>query len=180
MDAKTLLVGQKVWMQSGRHTRKGRIVNITDQYVEVEPYPLVENETRCLFRFHPSGLAYIGEGVVGRVQSPGTEYGPYILLETSVKTPVETKYSVGQEVCMRSGGYTRKGRVAEVTELYVEVEPYPLVENETECLIRFHHNGKAGSGWEGLGLWEYHGGGWLQSDPRTPDWELVDNHSAAG
>ena len=86
---------------------------------------------------------------------------------------------VGQEVWMRSGVYTQKGKVAEVTEQYVSVELF-LGENHVRGFIRFDTNGKTGTGWDGLGYFEYIGEevGMLQSDPRLPGtefgpWELT-------
>lgn len=104
---------------------------------------------------------------------------------------------VGQEVWLKSGPYTRKGKVVDISFLkdYVQgpngarlklpvgvvgVEPLHT-ENEMRYLILFDANGKTGDAWNGLGFWEYIGDelGWLQSDPRTPGtayghWELVD------
>jgi len=109
---------------------------------------------------------------------------------------------VGQEVWLKTGPYTRKGKVVDISFLkdYVQgngarlklpvgvagVEPVePLyTENELRCLILFDANGKTGDAWNGLDSWEYIGDeiGWLQSDPRTPGtayghWELGDTSS---
>lgn len=93
---------------------------------------------------------------------------------------------VGQEVWMRSGVYTQKGKVAEVTEQYVDVE-VSRAENAVRGFIRFDANGKTGTGWDGLGYFIYVGEevGMLQSDPRTPGtefgpWELTDIEVAPG
>lgn len=107
---------------------------------------------------------------------------------------------VGQEVWLKSGPYTRKGKVVDISFLQdcrqhqtgprlkppvgvVGVEPLHT-ENEMRYLILFDANGKTGDAWNGLGSWEYIGDkiGWLQSDPRTPGtaygpWELVDTPS---
>lgn len=106
---------------------------------------------------------------------------------------------VGQDVWLKSGPYTRRGKVADISFLQniqrrnagqleppvgaVGVELVPIA-NETRCLILFNAKGKTGDAWNGLGAWEYIGDeiGWLQSDPRTPGteygpWEL-DNRRA--
>jgi hypothetical protein len=108
---------------------------------------------------------------------------------------------VGQEVWMRSGPYTQKGKVVaavssspgtvenggeiSVPKWYVEVEFLPHFNGGTagkwdagHFFIRFDANGKTGTGWDGLGFFEPHFGGTLQVDPRTPGtmcgpWELV-------
>jgi hypothetical protein len=73
-----------------------------------------------------------------------------------------------------------------IPEWYVEVEFLPPA-NANEKIggiwdtgpffIRFNAEGKTGTGWDGLGFFEPHCGGRLQSDPRTPGtkfgpWEL--------
>jgi hypothetical protein len=87
---------------------------------------------------------------------------------------------VGQAVRMRSGCRTQEGKVAEVTEQYVLVGVICADKTESREFIRFDHNGKTGTGWDGLGSFEYIGKevGMLQSDPRLPGtefgpWELV-------
>ena len=86
---------------------------------------------------------------------------------------------VGQDVWMKSGPYTQKGKVAEVTEQYVDVDVF-LDKNAVGGFIRFDANGKTGTGWDGLGYFVYIGKEVLQSDPRLPGtefgaWELVNN-----
>jgi hypothetical protein len=95
-------------------------------------------------------------------------------------------YRVGQEVWMQSGPYVQKGKVSEMTEKYVLVEVLstkggaPGWQNPGYYFIRFDSNGKTGTGWDGLGLFEYIGPevGMLQSDPRIPStqfgpWKLI-------
>jgi hypothetical protein len=77
---------------------------------------------------------------------------------------------VGHAVWIRSGPYTQKCKVAEITEQYVAVE-LPRVENAVRGFIRFDATtGKTGTGWDGLGYFEYIGEevGILQSDPVSP------------
>lgn len=90
------------------------------------------------------------------------------------------KLVVGQSVWARCGYRTLEGKVvnvepwmaAHMKEQSVAVELI-LDENHVRRLVVFDPNGKTGTGWDGLGLWEYIGGGWLQSDPRDPYCELV-------
>jgi len=101
---------------------------------------------------------------------------------------------VGQKVSMRSGPYTKKGKVVKVMAPWmaycykkcgvtprwcVEVELF-RAEDEIRTLILFDANGTAGSFYDGLGTWEYIGPtfDWIMDDPRTPGteygpWELA-------
>jgi hypothetical protein len=90
---------------------------------------------------------------------------------------------VGEDVWKRDEPYTEKGKVVEVTARYVAVEfPGDGTWIQSPCLIRFDAvTGKTGTGREGLGYFEFHGGCWMQSDPRSPGfWELTDVEVALG
>ena len=91
------------------------------------------------------------------------------------------RFVVGQDVWIRSGPCFQKGKVAEITEKYILVE-IPRPKNAVRSFIRFDATtGKTGTGWDGLGYFEYVGDevGMLQSDPRLPGtvfgpWKLTD------
>jgi hypothetical protein len=97
---------------------------------------------------------------------------------------------VGEEVWMQSGPYTQQGTVDKITKFYVEVavpitqvEAFRIGASIPAWFIRFDAQGKAGSGFDNLGLWvEDHNAGrvpWGMETPGTEygPWELVEGPS---
>jgi hypothetical protein len=85
--------------------------------------------------------------------------------------------TVGQEVCMQSGIYARKGKITKVTESCVEVElPEFVGPIGLKSSIRFDRSGKACDSSD-----IYNENMWGGPDSRIPGthefgpWELVDN-----
>ena len=92
-----LVIGQEVSMKSGPLTLKGTATKITEQYVEVEPFPS-KGMVRCVIRFDPRTgktgscseglgcLEYLGPessfllGTDGPYDIPGTKFGPWELV----------------------------------------------------------------------------------------------------
>ena len=95
MDFSKLVVDQEAQMKSGPRTRKGKVIRVTEQYVDVEPSPR-ENEVRGFIRFdiHSGKTGTISEGLgfwegtgpadyIGENPfiTPGTEFGPWELVD---------------------------------------------------------------------------------------------------
>ena len=59
MDTSKLVVGQRVWMQSGNLFKEATVTEITEEYIDVEPDP-VGNEYRYFRRFDKTGKKDLG------------------------------------------------------------------------------------------------------------------------
>jgi hypothetical protein len=55
MDMKKLVVGQKVWMQSGSLFKEATVTEITDKCIEAKPVHFGEKERPWLIRFREDG-----------------------------------------------------------------------------------------------------------------------------
>ena len=79
MNTKTLVVGQKVWMQSGNLFEEATVTAITEKYIQVEPDP------KHAIWFTPDGKKQwqcFGYGPDASDPRPiGTEFGPWELVE---------------------------------------------------------------------------------------------------
>ena len=59
MNTKTLVVGKKVWMQSGSLLKEATVTDITEEYIEVKPISFEQNENPWMIRFQKDGKQFI-------------------------------------------------------------------------------------------------------------------------
>src|SRR6266576_6151740 len=69
MDTKKLAVGQKIWMQSGPQLKEATVTGITEEYIEVKPVSLGEEEIPWMIRFQKDGKQFSIEALVKRTGS---------------------------------------------------------------------------------------------------------------
>jgi hypothetical protein len=65
MDTKTLVVGQKVLMQSGPLFKEATVTEITEEYVEAKPVSFEQNERPWLIRFQTNGKQFDLQSIPG-------------------------------------------------------------------------------------------------------------------
>jgi preprotein translocase subunit YajC len=158
MDTKTLVVGQEVWMKSGRYFYMGRVVEVTPSGVEVK-------SGVQMFHFGSDGKGRNSEG--------SHDYGPWhiddmpfmervALWEEEAKKFCKTLV-VGQEVWVQSGIYCGEGgKVVKVTPLHVYVQ-------SGATSMRFDRDGKS---CDGEGTCE--GGPWhIRGTPPGVGWNVT-------
>jgi hypothetical protein len=69
MDTKTLVVGQKVRMQSGSLLKEATVTDITEEYIEVKPVSFGQGENPWMIRFQKDGKQFSVEDLVKRTGS---------------------------------------------------------------------------------------------------------------
>jgi hypothetical protein len=192
MGTTKLALGQAVYMFCGARVygyEKGKVVTITSASVEVQT-------DKSLIRFDNDGVELEADwhkrcGVWS--QSSSHECGFWTLDdETSFEERtaqiehhkrlmmgIIKTLAVGQEAWMKSGPYVEKGTVIEVTAKYVAVELTQVEDARRFAYLFDAVSGQTGSGcYDGLGVWEWIAGGWMQEDPGAPGtecgpWKLV-------
>jgi hypothetical protein len=69
MDTKKLVVGQEVRMQSGSLLREVTVTDITEEYIEVKPVSLDQDEMPWMIRFQKDGKQFSVKELVKRTGS---------------------------------------------------------------------------------------------------------------
>ena len=69
MNTKTLVVGKKVWMQSGSLLKEATVTDITEEYIEVKPVSFEQNEWPWMIRFQKDGKQFNVWDLMHRVGS---------------------------------------------------------------------------------------------------------------
>jgi hypothetical protein len=58
MDATKLVVGQKVWMQSGDQLKEATVTGSTEEYIEVKPVAFDQGERPWMIHFQKDGKQF--------------------------------------------------------------------------------------------------------------------------
>jgi hypothetical protein len=66
MDTTKLVVGQKIWMQSGPLLKEATVTEITEEYIEVKPVAFDQNERPWMIHFQKDGKQFSVEDLVKR------------------------------------------------------------------------------------------------------------------
>lgn len=69
MDTKTLVVGQKIWMQSRDQFKEATVTEITEEYIAVKPVSFDQNERPWMIHFQTNGKQFSVEDLVKRTGS---------------------------------------------------------------------------------------------------------------
>jgi len=59
MNTKKLVVGQKVWMQSGEQLKEAPVIELTDEYIAAKPVCFEKNENPWMIHFQKDGKQFI-------------------------------------------------------------------------------------------------------------------------
>ena len=59
IDAKALVIGQKIWMQSGDQFKEVAVTEITEKYIEAKPLLFGDKERPWIIRFQRNGKQFV-------------------------------------------------------------------------------------------------------------------------